>query len=308
MSNILEVADVDKVFRTGFWMRPAQVLHSVRLSVPKGSIFGFLGPNGAGKTSLIQIIVGLRKATKGSVKVCGHDSSAPEARSNLGYLPERPYFYEHLTGEALLRFFGGLAGMSSACIEERIPAVLEQVGMSHARKRELKKYSKGMLQRIGIAQAILHDPEFLVLDEPMSGLDPVGRKEMRELILKLASEGRTVFFSSHVIPDVEAICDQVGVIQKGRMIGCGPIGQFLAQGPLQTEIGFRGLTLEQARAFPAFVSMRAIPDAIRGVVSGQEAVNEALARLIALGAEVLWVTPIRPSLEDLFFDSKARDA
>jgi ABC-2 type transport system ATP-binding protein len=157
-----------------------------------------------------------------------------------------------------------------------------------------------MLQRIGIAQAILHDPEFLVLDEPMSGLDPLGRKEIRELIVSLASKGHTIFFSSHVIADVEAICDQVGIIQKGRMLGCGPIGQFLAQGPLQTEIAFGGVEASSLRCKDEFASLREIAGGFRGTVPGQESVNRALAEILERGGQILWVNPIRPSLEELF--------
>ncbi len=223
---ILEIEKVDQSFRTGFWMRPKQVLFSVSFSVPERSIFGFLGANGAGKTTLIHLIAGLNSPSRGSVRVQGLDARTPRARAKIGYLPERPYFHEHLTGEGLLRYFGALSGMSSARIRERIPQALAAVQMTEARKVELRRYSKGMLQRIGIAQAILHDPEFLVLDEPMSGLDPIGRKQMRELIQRLAAEGRTIFFSTHVIPDVEAICDRVAVIQKGKLVSTGPISQF----------------------------------------------------------------------------------
>src|SRR6186997_577570 len=165
--NLLEVENVTQSFRSGFWMKRAEVLHGVSLSVPERTVCGFLGPNGAGKTTLIHLIAGLRKPVSGSVRVAGHEATSPEARGRLGYLPERPYFYEHLTGEELLRYFGELSGMSRARIRERSAQVLAAVGMAHAAKTELRKYSKGMLQRIGIAQAILHDPQFLVLDEPM---------------------------------------------------------------------------------------------------------------------------------------------
>lgn len=301
---ILNIKDVNQSFRVGFWMRPSQVLHDVTLAVPERSVFGFLGANGAGKTTLIHLIVGLRRPKSGTVEVGGHLSITPEARAKIGYLPERPYFHEHLSGDGLLRYMGTLSGLSSKQLSDRIPKVLSTVGLADARALELKNYSKGMLQRIGIAQAILHDPEILVLDEPMSGLDPLGRKEMRELILQLASEGRTIFFSSHVIPDVEAICDQVAMIKKGRMLGAGPIGQFLANGPLQTEIAFSGLTLEKAQNIEEFSSLRSIPDGIRGIASGQAAVQEVLKKLMKLHATILWVTPIRPSLESLFEATK----
>lgn len=200
----------------------------------------------------------------------------------------------------MLRYFGALSGMTQAQVEARIPEVLSVVGMSHARRTELKKYSKGMLQRIGIAQAILHDPEFLVLDEPMSGLDPLGRKEIRELITRLASEGRTVFFSTHVIPDVEAICDQVGLIHKGKLIGCGPIGQFLSKGPLQTEIAFQCGRAEVIQALPEVLNFRQMPDGCRVIVESQSAVNAVLEKLIQHKAQIFWVSPIRPSLETYF--------
>lgn len=300
METILEVANVHQKFRSGFWMTQAHVLKDVSLNVPEKSVFGFLGANGAGKTTLIHLLVGLRKPTAGSVKMRGIHTYEAAARARIGYLPERPYFHEHLTGEGVLKYFGALSGLPSSHIMDRIPQVLAAVNMTHARHLELRRYSKGMLQRIGIAQAILHDPEFLVLDEPMSGLDPVGRKEMRELIVNLASEGRTVFFSTHVIPDVEAICDQVALIQKGQLIGCGPIGKFLAQGPLSTEIAFSGVTPERAKSIDQFVQIREISDGIRATVSGQEAVTEALKKLMQLDAKILWVNPIRPSLETFF--------
>lgn len=303
MAAILEISNVNQKFHTDFWVKPAHVLKDLTLSVPERSIMGFLGSNGAGKTSLIHLIVGLKKPTSGSVSFRGIDASSPLARSRIGYLPERSYFHEHLTGERLLKYFGALSGMSGSVLTERIQYCLEVVHMKHAKDLELRKYSKGMLQRIGIAQAILHDPEFLVLDEPMSGLDPVGRKEIRELISHFASEGRTVFFSSHVIPDVEAICDQVALIQSGKLIGCGPISQFLSSGSLSTEVGFSGVNgdlLKKSDVYKKFSAIREIPEGFRGVVSGQEQLNSILASLLKSGAQILWVSPLRPSLEDFF--------
>lgn len=306
MTDAIEVLDVHQSFRTGFWMKPAPVLRGLSFSVPAKSVVGFLGPNGAGKTTLIHLIVGLKKPVQGSLRIFGLVARTPQARAQVGYLPERPYFHEHLTGDGMLRYFGALSGMSDRQIVARIPEVLSRVGMLEARHKELRNYSKGMLQRIGIAQAILHDPEVLVLDEPMSGLDPVGRKEMRELILHLASEGRTVFFSSHVIPDVEAICDQVVIIQKGQLVGCGAIHDFLQkdQSP-QVEIGFTGLRDDQLKAIPEFLNYRQAPDVCRALVSGQQALERVLHHLLALNAKIVWVTPIRPSLENLFFKESA---
>ena len=236
MENALEIQQVSQVFRTGFWLKPVSVLKEVTFSVPKGSVFGFLGANGAGKTTLIHLIMGLRKPTSGTVRVFGLEAFSLEARSKIGYLPERPYFHEHLTGEGLLRYYGALSVMDKTELGDQISVVLKEVGMERARKTELRRYSKGMLQRIGIAQALLHRPPLLVLDEPMSGLDPLGRREMRDLIHQLASSGRTIFMTSHVIPDVEAICDQVALIQEGRLIESGPLSQFTARGDLQNTL------------------------------------------------------------------------
>ncbi|MBC7691111.1 MAG: ABC transporter ATP-binding protein [Methylotenera sp.] len=300
---MLEISNVVQTFRTGFWMKNVTVLHDVSFTIPDRSVFGFLGANGAGKTTLIALMVGLRQPTSGTVKLKGIDCYDPKAKAKVGYLPERPYFHDHLTGENLLKYFGALSGMSSRQIEARTVQVLKQVGMSHARKLELKKYSKGMLQRIGIAQAILHEPEFLVLDEPMSGLDPVGRKEIRELITQLAHDGHTVFFSSHVIPDVEAICDRVALIQKGKLLACGSIHDLLAQGAQgsgDVEVGFQGVSLEVAQKLTAFKSVRVIPEGIRAVHAGQQGLEATLSHLIQNQAKILWVQPIRPSLEDVF--------
>lgn len=297
---LLEVSQVDFIYRTGFWLRPAQVLHSVTLTVPRGSVFGFLGANGAGKTTLIQLIVGIRSPTRGSVKLNGLDTASIEARRRIGFLPERPYFYDHLTGEQLLKYFGALSGMAQGPIEERIPLVLETVGMTHARKLELKRYSKGMLQRIGIAQAILHDPEFLVLDEPMSGLDPLGRKEIRELILRLAQGGKTIFFSSHVIPDVEAICDQVAVIEKGRLLGCGTIDSLMPRHTLGTEVRCAGIPRSELTDIPGLQVTREAADGISARVDDPDAINSILGALLSRRAKILSVTPLRPSLESFF--------
>jgi ABC-2 type transport system ATP-binding protein len=185
-------------------------------------------------------------------------------------------------------------------IDRRIPRVLAQVGMSDARKLELKRYSKGMLQRIGIAQAIFHEPAFLVLDEPMSGLDPVGRKEIRDLILKLAAEGHTIFFSSHVIPDVEAICDRVALIQKGSMIGAGPIGDLLSKGKTQMEIILASVEESQIKKLQGVEQVRSIPDGVRLTVTRPEQLNPTLQAAMKAGAEIVSVNPIRPSLEALF--------
>ena len=301
---ILEVNQVDQVYRSGFWMTKTQVLHQVTFSVPPRTVFGFLGANGAGKTTLIQIIAGLRVPTAGEVKVAGYPATSPEARAQIGYLPERPYFYDHLTGEELLSYLGTLSGMLKVEIKSRITEVLKVVGMSAAREIQLKKYSKGMLQRIGIAQALLHNPEFLLLDEPMSGLDPVGRKEIRELIIQLAAEGRTIFFSTHIISDAEAICNQVALIKKGHLIGSGPLNKLLPGTFEKTEIIVAAISLEQAKTLGCFETVRETSEGVIGVVVHEKGVAEALPKLLACNAQIVSVSPIRPSLESFFEDHR----
>jgi len=300
---LVEIQNVHQSFRIGFWMQRKQVLEDIHLTIPEGSIFGFLGANGAGKTTLIHLIIGLRNPTQGSVKVFGKNATHPEAKLHLGYLPERPYFYDHLTGEQLLYYFGFLSGMKRSAIKNRITSVLEAVGMLEARHLELRRYSKGMLQRIGIAQALIHDPQFLVLDEPMSGLDPIGRKEIRELILKLASEGRTIFFSTHIVPDVEAICNRVALIKKGKIVKIGSMEELLYSGQIQTEVNWSGVKPEILLQQSGFQFQKEIAGGYRGIISTQEAVNQILGMLIGAGGKIHSVSPIRHSLEDLFLGS-----
>jgi ABC-2 type transport system ATP-binding protein len=296
----LQIHAVSHSYRAGFFMFKSPALQDLTLEIPARSVFGLLGANGSGKTTLIHLITGLRKPTRGKVEVFGHSARTLQSRSHIGYLPERPYFHEHLTSEQLLMYFGLLAGMHRTIIHDRCTTVLEQVGLSHARHQELKTFSKGMLQRIGIAQALIHDPELLVLDEPMSGLDPIGRKDIRDIISGLAAEGRSIFFSSHVIPDVEAICTQVGIIHKGKLIQCGPIGEFLQKGKLSTEIGFSGLSEKLTKHFP---QAQPIENGHKIQVSGQTEVSDALQFLLSHEAKILWVTPIRISLETYFEQS-----
>ena len=303
MSSIVEIQGVDQSFRAGFWMKRTQILHDIHLRIPERSIFGFLGANGAGKTTLIHLMVGLKRPVRGQVRVFGLDASTPEARARLGYLPERPYFYDHLKGDDLLQYFGALSGMKRSMVLSRIPAIMAAVGMSEARQVELRRYSKGMLQRIGIAQALIHDPEFLILDEPMSGLDPVGRKEIRELIVRLASEGRTIFFSTHIIPDVEAICDQVALIRKGKMVGSGSIQELLSPAGSQTELTWSGpesKELSDPSVWPEFASIRRTSEGYRAILRDTGAVNSTLERLLSQGARISSVTPLRSSLEEYF--------
>src|SRR6188472_2018588 len=229
------VDKVNKTYkRTWPWEKPISALANVSLSVAQGEIFGFLGHNGAGKTTIMKILLGLLRATSGYAELLGSPVQNVDVRARIGYLPESPYFYDYLTAEEFLYFYGKLAGLHRETIRTRIPRLLEQVSLTEARQRQLRKFSKGMLQRIGLAQALIHDPELVILDEPMSGLDPVGRKEVRDIILSLRDQGITVFFSTHIVSDVEMVCDRVGILAKGTMLAVGRIEDLVSRHATQS--------------------------------------------------------------------------
>ena len=215
--TIVRVEGLVKDFRPGFGLKKKRVLHGISFEVRRGEVFGFIGPNGAGKTTTLKVLMGLIRASAGRAELLGHDVGASSYRREIGFAPESPYFYEFLTGREILSFYARLCDVPKARIGPRVDEVLAQVGLAHAGDARLRTYSKGMLQRIGIAQAIVHDPSVLFLDEPMSGLDPVGRKEIRDLIIRLNAEGKTVFMNTHILSDVEMICDRVAIIVAGRI-------------------------------------------------------------------------------------------
>lgn len=215
-------------------------LRPLDLSVDEGEIFGLLGPNGAGKTTTIKILMGLHFPTTGTARIMGKPLGDKEVKSRLGFLPENPFFYDYLKGEEFLDFYGQLYGMDKASRRRRIPELLAQVGLGHAGDLPLRGYSKGMLQRIGLAQSLLNDPKIVFLDEPQSGLDPFGRKEVRDLILSLRDAGKTVFFSSHILQDAEVICDRVAILHKGERIALGPLSEMLSAQIKEYEVTFSG--------------------------------------------------------------------
>jgi ABC-2 type transport system ATP-binding protein len=231
MTAAVRVEGLTKVFRPGWpWQPAVTALAGLSLTVQTGEIYGFLGPNGAGKTTTLKILMGLIRASGGRAEVLGRPAGDVEVRQHIGFLPESPYFYDYLTAEEFLAFYGRLAGLDRGGMPDRIAGLLKLVGLTGARERQLRTFSKGMLQRIGLAQALVHDPALVILDEPMSGLDPIGRKEVRDLILGLRERGKTVFFSTHIIPDVEAMCDRVGIVVKGRVVAEGRVDELAAQG------------------------------------------------------------------------------
>ncbi len=272
------------------------------MAVGQGEIFGFLGPNGAGKTTTMKIVLGLMKATSGSVEILGRTAAEVDIHKKIGYLPESPYFYDYLTAEEFLWFHGRLGGVSKTELQQRIPALLQRVGLTNARCQPLRKFSKGMLQRIGLAQALIHDPELVILDEPMSGLDPVGRKEVRDIILNLRDQGKTVFFSTHIISDVEMICDRVGILAKGKMLAVGRIEDLVSRGSAQSvEVVCEGV---MGNSIP-LVKVLAIRVLQRGnrcwmAISGDQKLDDLLAAIRQAGGRLVSVVPHKGSLEEIF--------
>lgn len=301
--NTIVVDHVTKVIQPNWpWLPATLVLRDLSLSVGQGEIFGFLGPNGAGKTTTLKILLGLIRQTSGRVEVFGAPAGTVEAHRRIGFLPESPYFYDYLTAEEFLRFYGRLAGMEGAKLAQRITSLLETLGLKEARDRQLRKYSKGMLQRLGLAQALIHDPELLIFDEPMSGLDPLGRKEVRDLILQLRDHGKTVFFSTHIIPDVETICDRVAVIVKGEVVAAGRVDELVGHERTRSvEVVCEGLQSKKLDPIQGLVSR--VVD--RGnqcliVLPEPERLHEAIMAIRSGGGRLISVTPQKGSLEELF--------
>jgi ABC-2 type transport system ATP-binding protein len=291
-----------KDYRTGFWGRRSRVLHDLSLTVEAGETFGYLGPNGAGKTTTLKILLGLVHPTAGRALILEENVTRPHARARVGFLPETPSYYEYLTAEEFLLHIARLAGVSAREARAQVPALLDQAGLTRARATQLRKYSKGMLQRLGLAQALLGDPRLVILDEPMSGLDPIGRKEVRDILLRLRAEGRTVFFSTHIIPDVEMICDRVGILLGGRLVRVGRLSELLA-----TEVESIDVTVaDLAPALAASLASEAIqPPLVEGSrllfrLAAEEAVTPFVRRVAEAGGRILAVLPQKRGLEEIF--------
>jgi ABC-2 type transport system ATP-binding protein len=303
-AEIVRVDALTKDVRPGFGLRRKRVLHDITFCVREGEIFGFVGPNGAGKTTTLKILMGLTRATSGSARVLGHDVGETAFRRHVGFLPENPYFYDYLTGRETLDFYAKLCGLSREQRRTRSEELLAQVGLAHAAGARVRTYSKGMQQRLGIAQALVHDPNVVFLDEPMSGLDPIGRKEVRDLILRLRDQGKTVFMNTHILHDVELVCDRVAIIAGGRIRYEGAIQAFLGAGERLTDLLVAsvspqaGTLLEERFA----AQLRGVGDRIEVRVS-EKHVDAALALLIESGASVVSVSPHRASLEQIFLSA-----
>ena len=305
MTTALQISNLTKDYKTGFFkQRSVRALDGLTLEVRSGQIFGFLGGNGAGKTTTIKILMGLLHPTIGEAKILGQDISEIDVHRRLGYCPENPYFYDYLTPLELLNYFGEIFGLNSQKRKERSTDLLNAVGLQKSDwNKHLRKFSKGMLQRVGLAQSLLNDPEIIFLDEPMSGLDPIGRREIRELIAGLRTHGKTVFMSTHILSDIESLCDEVAILSRGKLTATGNLQDLLTNN--SDRQGFE-------------VTIANIGDsALRSIVSGSFNVNEQASGAIvtcadegeveavisaarSAGGKLISVQQVKQSLEDLF--------
>lgn len=298
----IEITGLTKEYRTGFWMKGVKrALNSLNLNVESGEVFGLLGPNGAGKTTTLKILFRLIFPTSGTARILGKELHDTTMHQSVGYLPEQPYFYDHLSPEELLKYTGRLFGLRGDDLRSRVNQLLEKVGLSESRHVPLRRFSKGMVQRVGIAQALINDPAVVFLDEPMTGLDPLGRREVRDLILHLREEKKTVFFSTHILSDAEMLCDRVAILNRGQLQGCGELREILSLGASITE-----LTLENppegilAELRPLVASMVRTGDRVRLEILEEADIEKALEISLRGKVKVVSLNPVKMSLEDYF--------
>ncbi len=300
---VVEIENLTKDFLVGFWKKhPVRALDNLSLQVSRGEIFGFLGPNGAGKSTTLKLLMHLLHPTSGEARILGEPVDSVKMRRKIGFLPENPYFYDYLTPEELLTYVGRLFGLRQPDLSKKVDSLLETVGLAEARRIQLRKFSKGMVQRIGIAQAIINDPEIVFLDEPMSGLDPLGRMEVRRIITALRSGGVTVFFSSHILPDVEALCDRVAILNKGKLQEVGALEEILKVGIEGHEVILAGWTDETLKTMQQTCEeVRSMGDRLHVRINNPEQMESVLKSVFEQKLELISMNPIRPSLEEYYF-------
>ena len=297
----IEILGLEKTYTVGFWRRRLKrALLPLHLTVEEGEIFGFLGPNGAGKTTTLKIMMGLVFPTAGSARILGREWSDPEVKAQIGFLPEQPYFYDYLTAHELLNYYGQLSGVRAKARTQRVDEVLGRVGLTDVQGVQLRKFSKGMLQRVGIAQAILHDPKLVFFDEPMSGLDPLGRREVRDLMEQLKHQGKTVFFSTHILSDAESLCDRVAIIHKGELRGTGKIEELTSTTEGKVEVVWQGTEIP-ASIKGLGAECHVTGETVRAVI-GENQQDAAIDALRRERLKLISITPLRTSLEAYFVE------
>jgi len=311
MAAAIETEGLTKDFTVGFWRpRPYRALDRLTLSVESGEVFGFLGPNGAGKSTALKLLMQLLYPTAGHARILGRPVGDAAVRQRIGFLAENPYYYDYLTAEELLTYFARLFGYRGADLSARVSRVLDEVAIGKERRLRLRRFSKGMIQRVGLAQALLNEPEVVFLDEPMSGLDPLGRRHVRDLILALRARGCTVFFSSHILSDAEALCTRVGVLVQGRLVASGPLSEILAFELKGWELVVSGVseTLRPDLA-PLAPRITELGDGHVMLHLGPAAEpDRLLADLARRGAHIISLNPVRETLEDYFVQAVAATA
>jgi ABC-2 type transport system ATP-binding protein len=303
MTIAVYTQDLTKIYSTGFWKtKKFCALDHLNLTVHENEVFGYLGPNGAGKSTTLKLLMSLTFPTSGKAEILGRPPQASATRKQIGFLPEHPYFYEYLTADEFLRYYAGLFDMPDALIQQRIGYYLHLAGVYEYRKMQLRKYSKGMIQRIGIVQALINDPKVIFLDEPMSGLDPVGRREVRDLILKLKEEGKTVFFSTHILNDVEQLCDRVAILNRGKLIGSGLLKDLISKEIHHVEIVLDGIEEEMLRQVTgSMATPHMTGTTFRLDLDASTPLAPIITKIEEAGGRIISINPIRQTMEDYFF-------
>ena len=308
MNPVVEIDNLSKDYEVGFVRkRKVRALNGLSLTVNQGEIFGFLGANGAGKTTTLKLLMRLIFPTGGTARILGHDIADVSMHSRIGYLPENPYFYDYLTALEFLNFCGQIFGSSKLARNQRAEELLKRVSLDESKwKTQLRKFSKGMLQRVGLAQALVNDPEVVFLDEPMSGLDPIGRRQVRDLIAALKQEGKTVFMCSHILSDIEILCDRVAILKRGRLSHLGYLNELHESADRsQLEIVATGTDVDNLRSRLDGVMQCEVNGTAGGVrikVEDEKDVDLVLKSLRKAGAKLVSVQPLKQSLEELFLD------
>jgi len=306
----LETIELTKDYRLGFWRnRIKRALDRLSLQVEAGEVFGLLGPNGAGKTTTLKLLFRLIFPTSGTARILGKQLDDVSTRFRVSYLPENPAFYDHLSADEFLNYVASLFGLSAAEGRRRSGELIDQVGLSASRHVPLRRFSKGMIQRLGIAQALINDPDLVVLDEPMSGLDPLGRREVREVILRLKDRKKTVLFSTHILTDAETLCDRVAVLHHGRLQGCGELNSILSLGASATELVLEGPSAELLdEVAPYTSSLVRTGERVRLEIPEEDQVQKAFEVILRRRAKLISVNPVKRSLEDYFLQKVGNSA